>query len=130
MILRNIFLQTIFFSVIGSGIVIAAGPASNGIKGHTEQITAGTYTYTINVGGTLDEFNTTDFLDTYLGFKRLQSKFQPNKYLVIENIGDTDIINPRIVVNDRRNWFSADDILAGIFKPGMTDAEKAMAIFR
>jgi hypothetical protein len=60
---------------------------------------------------------------------RLESKFQPNKYLIIENTGDTDVINPRIVINGRRDWFSADDILAGIFKPGMTDAEKAMAIY-
>ena len=99
------------------------------VKEHTETITTDTHTYQITLGGTLDEFNTADYPDTYAGFKRMQSKFQPNKYLIIENIGDTDVINPRIVVNARRNWFSADDILDSILKPNMTDAEKAMAIF-
>jgi len=127
MILRNIFLQAAFFAV-GCSAVIAAEP-NDAVKKHTEEITKAPHTYQINVSGTLDEFNTAQYIETYDKNMRLQSRFQPNKYLIIENIGDTDIVNPRIVINGRRNWFSADDILAGIFKPGMTDSEKAMAIY-
>ena len=116
------------FIVIVSGAV--AGETQPAVKEHIEVVTTGAHTYKIEMGGTLDEFNTVGYFDTYLGFKRIESKFQPNKYLIIENIGDTDVVNPRIVVNGRRSWFSADDILAGILKPGMTDAEKAMAIYR
>jgi len=127
MILRNIFSQLVLL-VVSSGIIIAAESA-NAVKEHSEQITKGQQTYQIKVGGTLDEFNTAQYIETYHNNMRLESKFQPNKYLIIENIGNTDIVNPRIVINGRRNWFSADDILAGIFKQGMSDAEKAMAIY-
>jgi hypothetical protein len=96
---------------------------------HVEQVTLGTHIYDIRVGGTLDEFNTASYPDTYGGSKRLESKFQPNEYLVLENLSDVDVVNPRIVINGRRNWFSADDILAGILEPGMTDADKAMAVW-
>ncbi len=115
--------------IFGCGGAVTEAEPEKAANEHVELITAGTHSYEITLGGTLDEFNTAGYFDTYLGFKRIESKFQPNKYLIIENIGDTDIINPRIVVNNQRNWFSADDILAGILKPGMTDAEKAMAIF-
>jgi len=101
-----------------------------GAQQHVEEITAGSRSYRIVMGGTLDEFNTASYPETYGGSMRLESKFQPNAYVVIENIGDVAVVNPRIVVNGRRNWFSADDILAGIVTPGMTEAEKAMAIWR
>jgi len=118
--------------VLVSLVFLIPAEAAHGetVKEHTEQIIVGAYTYEIEVGGTLDGFNTVEYLDTYLGFKRVQSKFEPNKYLILENIGQTDVVNPRIIVNGRRNWFSADDILDSILKPGMTDAEKAMAIYK
>jgi hypothetical protein len=99
------------------------------------KIPGGTYKYRIEVGGTLDEFNTADYPGAPLGasdvgHKRLESRFQPNNYVSIENIGDKDVVNPRIVINGRRNWYSAEDILSGIVKPGMTTEEKAMAIWR
>lgn len=98
-------------------------------KEHIEEIATGKAVYEINMGGTVDGFNSANYYDTYARCKRVESKFEPNKYLVIENIGQTDIINPRIVINGRRNWYSADDILASLLKPGMTDVDKAMAIF-
>ncbi len=97
---------------------------------HVEDVSTAPHTYQINMGGTLDEFNTASYPPTYSGSMRLESKFQPNEYVVIENTGDVDVINPRLVINGRRDWFSADTILAGILTPGMTDAEKAMAIWR
>ncbi len=103
---------------------------------HTEVVTTRPHTYSVEVGGTLDEFNTADYLeapflgdDPNRGYKRLESKFQPNEYLIIENISGTNIVNPRIVINERRDWYSADDIVDSVLKSGMTDAEKAMAIW-
>ena len=98
-------------------------------KQHAELATAREHTYEVRVGGTLDEFNTASYPPTYGGGMRLESKFQPNEYVTVENVGETDVVNPRLVVNGRRDWFSADDILAGIVKPNMTEAEKAMAIW-
>ncbi|MBD3185030.1 hypothetical protein GF312_22290 [Candidatus Poribacteria bacterium] len=96
----------------------------------TEEIKSNFHEYSINVGGTLDGFNTVYYAETYGNFMREESKFEPNQYLVMKNTGKTDIVNPRIVINDRRDWFSADTILNSIFTPDMTEAEKAMAVFK
>ena len=115
------------------GLCLAASPApyvlEQAPREHVEEITAATHTYEVTLGGTLDGFNTAQYLDTYSACKRLQSKFEPNEYLVLENVGQSDVVGPRIVVNGRRDWYSVDSILAGVVKPGMTDAEKAMAIW-
>ena len=99
-------------------------------KEHVENVTDSRHAYQVLVDGTLDEFNTANYPETYGMSTRLESKFQPNEYLVMENTGRADVVNPRIVINGRRNWYSADDILAGILKPGMTDAEKAIAVWK
>jgi Transglutaminase-like superfamily len=98
-------------------------------KQYVTEVNKSVHQYEFNLGGTLDEFNTADFLDTYNFNKRLKSKFQPNQFLMIENLGQTDVVNPRIVVNGRRYWFSVETILASVLRPGMTDAEKAIAIW-
>ena len=97
---------------------------------HVEEIDAAVRDYEITLGGTLDGFNTAEYVETYAACQRVQSKFEPNRYLVVENLGETDLVNPRIVVSGRRDWFSVESILAGITTPEMTDAEKAMAIWR
>jgi len=96
---------------------------------HVETLGAAPHTYEVTMGGTLDEFNTARYPDTYGGSKRLDWGFQPNEYLVLENVGASDVVDPRIVIDGRRDWFSAETILAGILKPGMSDAEKALAIW-
>ena len=97
---------------------------------HVEEIDAGGHDYEISLGGTLDGFNTVEYLQTYAACQRIQSKFEPNRFLVIENLGETDVVNPRIVVSGRRDWFSVDSILASIITPKMTEAEKAMAVWQ
>jgi len=85
--------------------------------------------YKIDVGGTLDGWNTAEYVETYGGCYFMQSKFEPNEFLMIENIGTTDIINPKIVINGRRNYYSVKDILSCIITSSMTDGEKAEAIY-
>lgn len=80
-------------------------------------------TYQVNVDGNLDEFNTRRFTGHY------ECGFQPNISVTITNSGDVEVINPRITINGRRNWFSIQDILAEIIKPGMTDEEKTLAVW-
>ena len=86
-------------------------------------------TYLIDVGGTLDGWNTAEYAETYDGNYFMQSKFETNQSLEIENMGITDIINPKIVINNRRNYYSVKDILTNIIRPGMSDGEKAQAIY-
>lgn len=97
---------------------------------HIEQIEKGCQTYDIDMGGKLDSFNTAYYPSSYGPEQRRKTcKFQPNEYVAMENIGDTPVINPRIVVNGRRDWFSAGTILAGILQDDMSDREKALAIW-
>ena len=92
---------------------------------HTEHITAGRHSYRIRIGGTLDGVNTRD----PVGYKAYGQAFEPNRLVQMENLGESAVVNPWIVVNGKRDWRSIDRILDGILTDGMTDAEKARAIW-
>jgi len=53
-----------------------------------------------------------------------------NDELIIENCGDVDIINPRIMINDKWNWYSCESMAAEIIRDSATDEEKAIAIMQ
>jgi len=46
----------------------------------------------------------------------------------MENVGDSDVVNPWLS-NGRNNFRSSKEIVASAVTPGMTDAEKAMALW-
>ena len=109
----------------------AAEPAvyETAAREHVEEVTGAEHTYEVVMGGTLDGFNTVRYTGTYGGYMQQLAGFEPNGYLRLENVGEADAIAPRVVVNGRRNWHSADEILGSILRPEMSDAEKAMAIW-
>ena len=109
----------------------AATPASYpaAARNHVEEVVDSRHSYDVVMGGTLDGFNTVRYTPTYSGYMQQLSAFEPNESLRLENVGEVDVIAPRIVVNGRRNWHSADEILGSVLRPGMADAEKAMAIW-
>ena len=87
--------------------------------------------YEMTLGGTLDSFNSASYTTTDNDKTMMEVPlFQPDRFLRLENVGATDVVNPRVVVNGRRNWRSADDLLAAVLQPGMSDREKAFALFR
>ena len=51
-----------------------------------------------------------------------------NEELIIENIGDEDIVNPRITINGKWNWYTNELMIKEIIRDAKTDKEKAMAI--
>ncbi len=51
-----------------------------------------------------------------------------NEAIIIDNVGDKDIINPRIRINARFDWFDLESITAEAISGCSTDQEKAMAI--
>lgn len=53
-----------------------------------------------------------------------------NRTVTLRNRGSQLVVNPRIVVNGRRDWFNAATILEEILEPGMSDREKALAIWQ
>jgi hypothetical protein len=55
--------------------------------------------------------------------------WESNRAVRIENVGETDVINPWLS-NGRNEYRSLKEIVAGALRPGMTDREKAIALWR
>jgi hypothetical protein len=64
--------------------------------------------YTVDVGGTMNP---------------------ENLEIIIENLGDTGIVNPRMTVNRLYDWFDAKSIVAEVTRDCRTDEERAMALW-
>jgi len=95
----------------------------------TRLIETGRAEYTIHLGGKLDSFNTARYVNLDGHHMMEQAGFQPNIELAIENVGQQDVVNPRVVINDRHDWFSIDTLVDEIVRPGMTDRQKAFAVY-
>ena len=88
---------------------------------HIETVSCQSHTYTIRMGGSLDGVNARD----PVGGSPFEQAYEPNRFVRMENVGDTEVVNPWIVVNGKRDWRSLDRILDGILEEGMSDEEKA-----
>jgi len=120
---------TQYWSAVDGTIYIATC-LEQGRKGacmpeHMEEIVTGGHRYQVHMGGTMDGVNTRD----PVGYAYYEQVWEPNIFVSMENIGDTAIINPLIVVNGKRNWRSIDHMLDEVLEEGMTEAEKARAIW-
>ncbi len=95
--------------------------------------------FTVNMGGYLDESNTvTKQPETYSSgpggsMPPYDQVFEPNMYVAIENLGETEVVNPWVVANGERDWWSVEgmarEILGGVGS-GASDGEKAMGVWR
>ena len=52
-----------------------------------------------------------------------------NRSVTVRNWGRDVVVNPRVVANGQKSWFSTASILEEILTPGMSDREKAIAIW-
>ena len=94
-------------------------------KTHVEEISSSRHEYAIEMGGTLDMENTTT-----VACSNYQVRFQPNLSLTIENTGDRPVVNPRLVINDRGNWYTFDSLLEEFTRGATTDQEKVYFIWQ
>jgi hypothetical protein len=94
---------------------------------HVEEITAAKREYRITHGGTMDGENGRSPRGG--GFGIWTQSWESNRSVRLENVGDTDVINPWLS-NGRNDFRTVQEIVAGAVKPGMTDRERAMAIWR
>jgi hypothetical protein len=53
-----------------------------------------------------------------------------NRSVRIANVGSDIVVHPRLIVNEKHNWFSTTDILNDILKPEMNDRDRALSIWR
>jgi len=94
-------------------------------RSHVEVIASGSHQYSIDMGGTLDMANTL----TVAG-GNYYITFQPNIQLTIENTGDTPVVNPRLVINDRGNWYTFDSLLDEFTRGAETDQDRVYLIWQ
>ena len=89
------------------------------------EISAPRAIYTVVQGGTMDGRNCRSPQGVWQPF---QQTWESNRSVVLENVGLTDVINPW-VSNGDNDFRTLEKIVARAIKPGMTDAEKARALW-
>jgi hypothetical protein len=76
-------------------------------------------------GGTMDGENCRSPFGVFEG---VEWKWESNRAVRIENVGETDVVNPWLS-NGRNNFRNLQEIVAAAVEPGMTDQEKARALW-
>ncbi len=96
------FLQMIVWLILPIALL------SGQTREFSQIITVNDFTYEIEVTGSRDPVNET---------------------IIIENLGDSPILNPRITVNGLYDWFDTETMAREITRDCSTDEEKALAIW-
>jgi hypothetical protein len=94
---------------------------------HTEDITAAKQEYHVAHGGTMDGTNCRSPIGGSFGV--WDQTWESNRAVRMENVGDTDVINPWLS-NGRNDFRTLKEMVAGALRTGMTDREKALALWR
>jgi hypothetical protein len=117
----------------GSGAVLEpwASKAQSGdvAKSHVESISEPEHKYIVVHGGTMDGTNCRSPMGC--GMNRegaIEQTWQSNRAVRMENVGQTDIVSPWLS-NGRNNFRDIKEIVAAAVSPGMSDAEKARALW-
>jgi hypothetical protein len=98
-------------------------------RSHVEEICEEKHKYTVFQGGTMDGFNCRSPMGCGIAREgAFLQTWESNRSVRMENVGDTDIVNPWLS-NGRNNFRSVDEIVSSAVSPGMTDAEKAFALW-
>lgn len=96
-------------------------------KRHVQEVGAATETYRVRQSGTMDGMNCRAPIGG--GFAVWDQTWESNRAVRLENVGETDLINPWLS-NGRNDFRSVKEIVAGALRPDMSDREKAIALWR
>jgi hypothetical protein len=94
-------------------------------KRHIEEISAGKHGYRVVQAGTMDGRNCRSPQGVWTP---LEQTWESNRSVRMENIGDSDIVNPWLD-NGRNDFRNVAAIVARAIEPGMSDKEKAIALW-
>jgi hypothetical protein len=98
-------------------------------KRHVEEITAGRHVYVVRQDGTMDGTNCRSLLGVgMMDGPAMEQAWESNRAVRLENVGQTDLINPWLT-NGLNAFRTLDEIVASALQPGMTDREKAFALW-
>ena len=99
--------------------------ASDQEKTYEIVVTSNFRDYEVTMGGSVDGVMTR----MPMSYSAYHQGWQPNRFLRLENIGTTDVVNPWITVNGKRNWQTLKDIADEATAESTTESEKARAIW-
>lgn len=94
-------------------------------RSHVEVVADGRHEYAITQRGTMDGVN----CRPPIGYAAWHQTWESNRSVRLENIGETDVVNPWLS-NGRNNFRTIEEIVQGALEPGMTDQERAIALWR
>jgi hypothetical protein len=98
-------------------------------KRHVENISVGRRAYAIKQSGTMDGANCRSPIGVGMSDgPAIEQTWESNRSVRLENTGETNLINPWLS-NGRNSFRNFDEIIASAVKPGMTDREKAHALY-
>jgi hypothetical protein len=98
-------------------------------KSHVEVISEGIHKYTVLQGGTMDGRNCRSPMGCGIAREgALLQTWESNRSVRMENVGETDVVNPWLS-NGRNNFRSVEEIVSSAVAPGMSDADKAFALW-
>jgi hypothetical protein len=98
-------------------------------KRHVEEIAAGRHAYTVRQGGTMDGTNCRSPVGVgMMDGPAIQQTWESNRAVRLENVGETDVVNPWLS-NGRNSFRTLGEIVSSAVDPGMTDREKAFALW-
>ncbi len=92
---------------------------------HVQEIVEGRLEYRVIQGGTMDGWNCRSPQGVWTPFEQT---WESNRSVRLENVGETDVVNPWLS-NGRNDFRNLSSIAARAIEPGMTDREKAIALW-
>jgi len=98
---------------------------TNPAQRHIQSITTSTADYSVRVGGSVDG----ESLRDPVGYANYNQSWENNLWVRMENRGTEAVVNPWIHVDGQRRWHCIEQIVESIVEPGMSDADKARAIW-
>jgi len=126
---------------LGLFVMLLAAPAAGAVNGppkqaysdrpddvsreHAVDVTTARHQYAIPLAGTVDGRMTR----SPIGYAAFTQGWQPNRSVRIENLGPTDVRNPRLVVNRRGDWRTLAAIVAEATRGWTSEADRARAIW-
>ena len=99
--------------------------ATDVAKRHEQEITNQQVEYVVVQGGTMDGRNCRSPQGVWQPFEQT---WESNRSVRMENVGAIDLVNPWLS-NGQNDFRSLDRIVASAIEPGMTDREKARALW-
>ena len=95
-----VFAASASAAIVGDRKKPYADRADDVAREHVESITTARHEYSVPMAGKVDGRMTR----TPIGYGAFVQGWQPNRSVLIENTGRTDIQNPWLMVNGRGNW--------------------------